>query len=252
MRITVLEGAGMKIRSVIFRLLGAVLCILIIFFIVLPMVEEGYQRYYGAGSIYLITGTGIPILLSLGLFMAVLWLFSKDGLKGYFEEENGEGIRAGFSRKKKCAVGLLSLFLTVVGIFGSMCWRQRFTLDGVDYRCFFYQKEYAWQDVECFTLRADFQGVLMFEFKMEDGAKRSFNGGWLWCTEYFSDGFERKFPEDVYDYARWLGRELGSRNIPLEAEGGWEKLEEKLEYESWKRLAEDVRRCYEDAAALGG
>lgn len=239
----------MRIRSVIFRLLAAIFCILIIFFVILPMIEEGYRQYYGTDSIYLITGTGIPVLLSLALFMAVLWLFSRDGLKGYFEEENGKGIRADFSGKKKCLAGLLSLFFTAAGILGSMCWYQRFTMDGVEYRCFFHQKKYAWQDVECFTLKADSQGVLMFEFQMEDGKKRSFNGGSLWCIEYFGKGFEEKFPEDVYSYALWLGEELGSRKIPLKAEGGWEKLEEKLEYESWKRLAEDVRGRYEEAAA---
>lgn len=239
----------MRIRGVFCRLLAAALCILIIFFVLLPMVEQGYQRYYGADSVYLITGTGIPILLSLVLFMAVLWLFRRDGLAGCFEGEHGEGSRAGFSGKKKYLAGLTACLLAVTGMIGSMCWYQRFTLDGVEYRCFFYQKEYTWQDVECFTLRGDFQGVLTFEFQMADGAERSFNGGWLWCAEYFSDGFERRFPEDVYDYARWLGREFGRRKIPLEAEGGWEKLKKELKYESWQKLAEDIRRDYESAAA---
>ena len=30
--------------------------------------------------------------------------------------------------------------------------------------------------------------------------------------------------------------------IPLEAEGGWEKLKKELKYESWQKLAEDIRR----------
>lgn len=237
----------MRIRSAIFRMLAAVSWILIIFFGVLPGVEAGYQWYYGANSIYLITGTGIPILLSLGLFAVFLWLFSRDGLKGYFEEENGEGIKAAFSRKKKCMAWLLAVFFTAAGIIGSMCWFQRFTLEGVEYRCFFYKKEYTWQDVECFVLKSDSHGVLMFEFQMADGAKRSFNGGLLWCVEYFSDGFEQQFPEDVYGYARWLGQELGSQQIPLEAKGGWDSLIEELEYDSWKTLAEDIRQCYENA-----
>ena len=129
-----------------------------------------------------------------------------------------------------------------------MCWFQRFTLEGVEYRCFFYKKEYAWQDVEGLILKADFQGSLIFEFHMKNGRKYSFNGGILWCVEYFSHGFEHKFPEDVYDYARWLGRELGGRQVPLEAKGDWDSLMEELEYDSWKSLAEDVRQCYEKAA----
>lgn len=214
---------------------------------VLPVVEAGYQWYYGADSIYLLTGTGLPVALSLILFAVFLWLFSQAGLKGYFEEENGEGIKADFSGKKKCAAGLLAVFLTIAGIIGSMCWFQRFTLEGVEYHCFFHQKEYTWQDVKSFILKSDSHGVLMFEFQMEDGAKHSFNGGMLWCMEYFSSGFEQQFPEEVYDYARWLGRELGSRRIPMEVKGGWDDLMEELEYDSWKVLAEDVWQCYENA-----
>lgn len=237
------------LRTVL-HILAIVLCILLIFLGVLPLVEAGYQWYYGANSVYLITGTGIPILLFLLLFAVFLWLFSQDGLKGYFEEANGEGIKANFSGRKRVMVGLLSVFLTIVGILGSMCWFQRFTLDGIEYHCFFYQKEYTWQDVDCFTLDADFQGCLVFGFQMKDGKRYSFNGGPLWCVEYFSDRFESQFPEDVYDYTQWLSKELGSQDIPLEAEGGWDSLVENLEYDSWKILAEDIRQCYGDARAL--
>lgn len=240
----------MRVWRTVLRILAAALCILFIFFGVLPLIEAGYQWYYGANSIYLITGTGIPILLSLVLFAILLWLFRQDGWKGYLKKENGEGIKANFSRRKKCIVGLLSCFLVIAGILVSMCWFQRFTLEGIEYHCLFYQKEYTWQNVSCLILKADVQGCLVFEFQMEDGTKRSFNGEWLWCVEYFSDGFEHQFPEDVYDYARWISKELGSRNIPLEAEDSWDSLMEHLEYDSWKVLAEDIRQYYENANKL--
>ncbi len=238
----------MKVIRGIFRTLAAAAGILVIFFVILPLIETGYQQYYGTDSIYLITGTGLPILWALVLFAALLWLFSRDGLKGYFEDDRGDGLKAGFTGKKKWLAGILAVVLTITGIIGSMCWFQRFTLEGVEYRCFFYKKEYAWQDVEGLILKADFQGSLIFEFHMKNGRKYSFNGGILWCVEYFSHGFEQKFPEDVYDYARWLGRELGGRQVPLEAKGDWDSLMEELEYDSWKSLAEDVRQCYEKAA----
>ena len=239
----------MRISRKAIHISAAAFWIFLIFFGILPLVEKGYQWYYGSDSIYLITGTGLPILLSLILFAIVLWLFSQDGLKGYFEEEDGRGIKAHFSNKKKITAGFLSLFLTLACILGSMCWFQRFTLEGVEYHCFFYQKEYNWQDVRCFTLKADSHGSLAFEFQMKDGTKRSFNGGYLWCIEYFSDKFERQFSEDVYDYARWLGRKTGSQNIPIKAKGGWNSLMEGLEYDSWKTLAKDIRQCHQDAAA---
>lgn len=243
MRTTVPNMRGLK---AILRVLAVILYLLLLVFMI-SLMEQGYQWYYGKENSYLITGTGLPILFSLLLFIVFLWLFSQDGLKGYFEEENGEGIKANFSTKKKCLVGLLSFFLTIAGILGSMFWFQKFSLKGIEYRCFFYQKEYTWQDVSQFILKADFQGCLVFEFQMKDGAKRSFNGGVLWCVEYFSEQFDQQFPEDVYDFAQWLGREMSSQNIPLEAEGGWNQLMEQLKYDSWKILAEDIRQCYENS-----
>lgn len=234
-------------KNFIWYALAIPLCIAGLFCGVLPLIERAYQRHYGPGSIYLLTGTGLPIALYLALFAVICWLFAPEGLKGYFENEDGSGIRAGFSRKKKCAVCAIAVSLVLAATAGSMFWFQRFTMDGIEYRCFFSKKEYSWQEVECFSLKADFQGILMFEFQMADGSRRSFNGGILWNVEYFSEAFEQQFPEDVYGYARWLGRELGSRGIPLQAEGGWDGLMETLEYDSWKMLAEDVRQLHSSA-----
>lgn len=223
------------------------LCIAGLFCGVLPFIEKAYQWHYGAGSVYLLTGTGLPIALFLALFLVVCWLFAPGGLKGYFENEDGTGIQAGFSRKKKYAVCAAAVFLTMAATAGSMFWFQRFTMDGTEYRCFFGKKEYGWQEVECLTLKADAQGSLMFVLQMGDGSRRTFNGGLLWSVEYTSEAFGQQFPEDIYGYARWLGRELGSRGVPLQAEGGWEALMEKLKYDSWKMLAEDIREIHSAA-----
>lgn len=241
----------MKVWRGVFRLGAAAACIFLIFFGVLPLIEKCYQQYYGAGSVYLLTGTGIPIVCALGFFYALLWLFSKEGVKGYFEGEHGEGLKAGFTGSKKWAACFLAAAIFAAGIVGSMFWFQRFTLDGVEYRCLSCRREYTWEEVECLVLKADFQGVLEFEFQMADGREYSFNGTLFWCVEYFSEGFERKFPDDVYGYARWLGKELGGRGIPLEAKGGWEGMMEKLNYDSWRTLAEEVQKLHREAEEAG-
>ncbi|MCI9174608.1 MAG: hypothetical protein HFH49_06600 [Lachnospiraceae bacterium] len=239
-------------KNRIWYLLAVLMCVFFLIFHVLPLIEMGYQWYYKKDDVYLITGTGLPAALFLLLFFTVLWLFAPEGVKGYFEDDEGRGMKADFSPRKKAAVCALAVFITLSATAGSMLWYQRFTMNGVEYRCFLYKKDYTWQEVSGLTLKADAQGVLMFEFQMTDGKKRSFNGGFLWCVEYFGEGFEEKFPEDVYDYALWLGQELGSQKIPLKAEGGWEKLQEELNYESWRILAEDIRQCYEKAALRTG
>lgn len=234
--------------KIIWYVLAIVICIGGIFFGVLPLIEAGYQYHYGEDNIYLISGnaTGIPIILSLALFMIVVWLFSPDGLRGYFEEEDGSGIKAHFSMKKKLVVLSVSICLAIVGSIGSMCWFERFTLDGVERHCFIAKKEYGWKDVEYFTLKADSHGVLMFEVRMQDGTKHYFNGGILRWAEYYGDGFEKKFPEDVYDYMVWLAEKLGSQNIPMRVED-WEDFMEELDYESWQTLAEEIKNVYEKA-----
>ena len=242
----------MKVKRGAARLFVAALYILLIFFGVLPLIGECYQQYYGTGSVYLLAGTGLPILCSLVLPCMLLWLFLKEGLAGDFEGEHGAGLKAGFSRKKKWAACFLAVSIAIAWIVGSIFWFQRFTIDGIEYRCLSQHREYTWEEVDYLSLKADSQGVLVFEFQMADGRKCSFNGSMLWCVEYFSEGFERQFPEDVYSYARWLGQRLGSLGIPLKAEGGWEGMMGKLKYSSWKALAEDVRKLHGQAQTRTG
>ena len=65
----------MKVKRGAARLFVAALYILLIFFGVLPLIGECYQQYYGTGSVYLLAGTGLPILCSLVLPCMLLWLF---------------------------------------------------------------------------------------------------------------------------------------------------------------------------------
>ena len=226
--------------------LGGIIWFFITFFGILPLIEEIYQKHFGADSVYSLTGnlTGVPIVLSVIVFGIFIWLFSPNGAFGNLWRQE-KGWKAEFSGKTKCIIAGISTLVAVIGIIGSLFGFERFTLDGVERYRFGQKKEYVWEDTAYFTLKSDLSGVLVFELVMKDGQKYDFNGGLLRAAEYSSDAYDKTVPEGVYDYAIWLSRELGKRNIPMQV-ADWEKLKKGLTYDSWDELADGIRTAYEE------
>ena len=236
------------IKRKLIPFLAIILWIPITIFLIPGLISHGYDWYYGKNAVHLISGslTGVPFLMSIVILSVFLWLFSPDGLRGYFEDDNGNGIKADFSIRRKIIIAVLTLIISAAGCIISMLWFERFTLEGIEKHHFFSHKTYEWNEVSEFRLKADSQGVLVMQFEMTDGKKYSFNGGILRAAEYTSNAFDEKFPEDVYDYMVWIGEELGNSGVVMDT-SDWDKLKRKLKYDSWKTIAEDVKEGYMQA-----
>lgn len=235
------------------RIIGVV-AIVIWFFLALlgvpTLIEQAYMSYFGAEQAYFITSnlSGVPILLCIGLFAVYIWLFFPNGLLGNLWKGE-EGVKAKCSKRTKFVIATATLLVVMVGTIGSVFWFERYTQEGVEIYRFGQRNEYTWEEVENFTLKGDWNGVMVFRLNMKDGEKYSFNGGLLHAVEYFNDAYNEQFPEDVYDYTVWLSKELGKRNVPMEVKD-WEALKDDLVYDSWKDLAERIREAYEEGFGM--
>lgn len=227
-------------------IVGGIVWFLFALFGIPSLIGWIYEKQFGTEQVYLLTGdlTGVPILLSLVLFGIFVWLFSPNGAFGNLLRGE-EGFKAKFSDRTKGIIFGCSTLVAVLGMAASVFWIDCFTTEGIKSFRFGQEKEYVWEDAEYVTLKDDFDGVLMYEMVMKDGKTYHFNGGILRVMEYYSNAFDEEFPRDVDDYAVWLSRELKEKQVPLQVKD-WNKLEKKLKYDSWRKLAEEIRAVYEE------
>lgn len=100
----------------------------------------------------------------------------------------------------------------------------------------FWGKEYTWEDVDYYTLRADWDGTLKYTVVMRDGLKADCIGGAVSMSN-FPDGVGLDGEED---FGRYLSRVFSEQGIELKVKD-WKKLYQNLKYDYWKEYAEDIQ-----------
>lgn len=196
------------------------------------LMESYYMHLYGKDSVFytchpLYLLQIIAYLLFIGLF---IFMWTKWGFFGDIEEQ------CVWCRHKKIKVTILS-FLSLI-IINLVCsqWYTKVTTDGVELHHFWYVKEYSWQDGSSYSLRSMHDGTLGVKITMKDN--RSIELLYATMTTC-SDGYEKSFPHDDYDFFLWLAHQLKETNCPLEIKNE-KKLMRKLKYSSWKELAQEI------------
>lgn len=182
----------------------------------------------------------VPLLACIVYFILeyVLFLEPEDIDSG--EPENKTAThRNHFSKKTKAAIVFLPLLFAIILSLLSMFHFHIFSNTGVKSVTLTNRMEYSWDDVEYFTLEDDWLGQLVFKLVFDDGSHAQFIGGVTYYAWYTSEAFDSLYPDTDYDYARYLAKELCSRNIPAKIED-WDELIDDLKYDSYQELAEEL------------
>lgn len=106
----------------------------------------------------------------------------------------------------------------------------------------FMKKNYTWDEIDYYTLSASTSGTLTYSVIMQDGAKADCIGGE--AMVWLSNLPEEKYPEQDYDFVKYLSRKLKKQGVELRV-NDWNKLYKDLRYESWIELAEEIREIGE-------
>ena len=182
------------------------------------------------------------IYFIIGLFDLALWvyLYSKYGL--FPNRVTGEvGIKSNIPRKAKYKITLLSVLLLLISLIPSFAFYDCFTENKLIISRLIYTKEYTWEDIDYYTL-SEASGTLTFTVVMKDGTKSDCIGGqaMMWTSNLPKD----KYPEQDYDFVRYLSRTYADMGIELRVDN-WDKLYKDLDYDSWIELAKDIREITE-------
>lgn len=174
----------------------------------------------------------------IGLFIMcmLIYLYSKRGI--FPDLVKGEdGIKCTLPRKVRYKITGFCAVILILSIFPSFAWYDCATEDGLIVQRFTYNKSYTWEEIDYYTLSADFQGTLIFSVVMQDGTKADCIGGSPIGISHLP---EDKYPDYDYDFARYLSRKFTDMGIELKVKD-WSKLYKALKYDSWIELAEDIR-----------
>lgn len=225
-------------------LIAAIVCCIII---VTPLIISfAYGSRFGMDSVWLLTGntTGIPLILSLVFWMIVVWLFVPDKWVHPDAFDWLPDIKSEMSPRKKGMVTVCSLFVVIMGSLFASSYYDRFTMDGVEISTAGSTTAYTWEDVDYYTLKADSNGVPIYQLVMKDGTKVGFLGGSFRSVEYPSTGFEEAFSDGSGEYAVELTKKLHDLGKELKV-SDWDELTDSLDYDYWKEVVEDIRTAAE-------
>ena len=92
------------------------------------------------------------------------------------------------------------------------------------------------EDVDHYTLSAAFDGSLKYTLVMKDGTKVSC----LASTVSMSNLPEETYPEEEDDFIRNLTQKFSDMGIEAQVKD-WDKLIQKLKYDYWKDLTNELR-----------
>lgn len=192
-----------------------------------------YHATFGLYFIYWLVG--------MYVFALLVFLYSKHGI--FPDRISGEeGIKANIPKKEKHKLTAFSFILLFASIVLSCCWYDCFTEDGLIIQRIHTSKEYTWEEIDYYTLSASSSGTLTFTVVMQDGTHSDCIGGnaIVWMCNLP----EEKYPDYEYDFVKFLSRKFTEQGVELRVDN-WEKLYKKLQYDSWKELAEEIREIAE-------
>lgn len=240
------EPSKTKMRTIpllgLWKVLGEILYFIILLFGI-PIFWDNiiYDHLMYSGINYIITGSSYILyaIVALYLFVLSIWLYSKNGIFGnVWTRENGFKSHLPKRLKKKVFAVSVCIFMVVVVVYGT--WYNCITEQGVTQRHFFWTKSYTWEDINYYTLSANFDGTLQYTIIMNDGTPISIMGG----SSSSSNINKKEYPEGEDDFILFLTKEFVERGIPIKA-NNWEKLHDKLSYDYWDEYLEEIRSIVE-------
>lgn len=208
-----------------------------------PYLIDSFYKHWLGNGIWMTSSpfSCIPLLACLGYFILECVLFLEPENKDFTEPKDEAGNSGEpFSKKAKAAMLCLPLlFATIISIL-SIFRFHTFSSTGVESICFTNRTEYSWDNVKSFSLEDDWYGQLVFKLAFDDGSHAQFIGGATYYAWYTSEAFDSMYPDTDTDYARYLIKELCSRNVPAKIED-WDGLIDDLRYDSHQELAKELR-----------
>lgn len=143
-------------------------------------------------------------------------------------------------KRVKGKVVIFSLLVFAVAIFIYSTWFNGFTEEEIRIQRFVYSKEYSWEAVDHYTLKAGTDGTLKYCIVMNDGKELEILGG-----DVSVDNLPKEeYPDSIDDFCRQLTMKFAGQGIELKVED-WEKLYRKLTYDYWIEYAEEIRSIAE-------
>lgn len=180
-------------------------------------------------------------LIGLFVMCMLIYLYSKHGI--FPDLVKGEdGIKCTLPMKVRYKITGFCAVVLILSIFPSFAWYDCATEDGLIIQRFAYNKSYTWEEIDHYTLSADFQGTLIFSVVMQDGTKADCVGGSPIGISHLP---EEQYPDYDYDFARYLSRKFTDMGVELKVKD-WSKLYKDLKYDSWIELAEDIKEISEN------
>jgi len=165
----ILSGVG-KLALVIGSVFG-------MFWLVGTMQETMLESVIDTSKPYIFISnfSNLPSATGLGIFVLFVWMFSKKGIVSRDLSDGGKtdfftaGDRARLPMKVKCGIAGCALIVFVLSIGATMLSYDCVTEEGVIYKCFWMEKEYAWEDVKAVTERTIERGAGTIVLEMKDG-----------------------------------------------------------------------------------
>ena len=165
----ILSGVG-KVALVIGAVFG-------IFWLVGTMQETMLESVIDTSKPYIFISnfSNLPSATGIGMFVLFVWMFSKKGIASKDLSDGGKtdffaaGDRARLPMKVKCGIAGCALIVFVLSIGATMLSYDCVTEEGVIYKCFWMEKEYAWEDVKAVTERTIERGAGTIVLEMKDG-----------------------------------------------------------------------------------
>ena len=125
--------------------------------------------------IFISNFSNLPPATGLGMFVLFVWMFSKKGIVSKDLSDGGKtdffaaGDRARLPMKVKCGIAGCALIVFVLSIGATMLSYDCVTEEGVVYKFFWMEKEYAWDDVKEVAERTVERGASTVVLEMKDG-----------------------------------------------------------------------------------
>lgn len=175
----------------------------------------------------------VYVIMALYVFVTMYWLISKQGVfSNRLQGEHGLVCRLPKKIRVLVAFVTLLLYLGTICLY-AVCYDQ---IDNNGFGRYRFLKEirYEYADVEYYQLYAKFDGTLGIYFRMKDGSKFEYYGGF---TSYNID--ETQYPNEEDDYVIEVARKLASSGVQCRVVNE-KKLYKGLTYDYWDEVAEKI------------
>ncbi len=238
-------NAPVKPKRIILKTILWILVFLSTTIFAVPWLIDRFYKYWLGDSAWMTSSafSCVPLFACIIFFLVEYVLFIEPE-----DTQDSTVSRIDFSSKNKVFMALISLAVATLFSTLSMFHFHMFCNTGVESVTLTNRTEYGWDDVEYFTLEDDWFGNLVFKLVFDDGSHAQFIGGVTYYAWYTSEAFDSLYPDTDHDYARYLTKELCSRNIPAKIKD-WDELIDNLTYDSYQNLAEEL---HEIISAEGG